>query len=51
MFEAGAESWDERFQELSVFADFREEAESCATDVFVRMLLVWISLGCYEEEN
>jgi hypothetical protein len=39
VFEAGAADWDERFEEFGVFGYFLEEAEGCAADIFVWMLL------------
>ena len=39
VLQAGAASGDERFEEFGVFGDFLEEAEGCAADVLVGVLL------------
>lgn len=40
MFEAGATDWDKGLEELGIFGYLLEEAESCAADIFV-----WVLLG------
>lgn len=40
VFEARTAGWYKGFQELSVFREFLEKAQSCATDVFIGMLLI-----------
>jgi hypothetical protein len=39
VFEVSAESGDERLEEFDVFGKFLEEAEGCAADIFVWVLL------------
>ena len=39
VFEAGAAERDEWFEEFCVPGDFFEEAQGCAPDIFIRVLL------------
>jgi len=39
VFEAGAAERDERFEEFCIPGDFLEEAQGCAPDIFIRVLL------------
>ena len=39
VFEAGAAERDERFEEFCVPGDFLEEAQGCAPDIFIKVLL------------
>src|ERR1700685_4272135 len=39
VFEAGATEWDEGFEKFGVPGDFLKEAQGCAPDIFIRVLL------------